>query len=173
MNCNGADRSEINAYTDNTSRGCHIHETGDMSDTPSLMVALPQLEKDVWEATIDEAWQSLVEAGKWLLSERPCGNKGFTFNIIFKKNRGSEGNIDRFKARIELLEHLQMPDLEYGETYAHLSKFNDVRALLAKMASSKGLVHQMDVKCAFLNGALEKEMFMSLPREYAHTQGLV
>jgi Reverse transcriptase (RNA-dependent DNA polymerase) len=104
---------------------------------------------------------------------RPHRVRVFPSRITLKVKRGSDGSIDRYKARLVLLGHLQRADIDYNETYAPVAEFTVIRALLAKTASSEWLVHQMDVKCAFLNGNVEEDIYMSLPGEYAHPQGLV
>jgi hypothetical protein len=44
-----------------------------------------------------------------------------------------------------------------------------IRVLIALAASHKFLVHQMDVKTAFLNGELNEEIYMQLPDGFVAT----
>lgn len=99
--------------------------------------------------------------------------KVFPSKIVLKIKRGSDGTVGRYKARLVLLGHLQRAGIDYGDTYAPVADFTVVRALLAKTASSEWLVHQMGVKCAFLTGDLDEDLYMSLPPDYAHPKGLV
>jgi hypothetical protein len=52
---------------------------------------------------------------------------------------------------------------DFFDTYSPIARLTTIRVLLS-LASSHGLlVHQMDVKTAFLNGELEEEIYMEQP----------
>jgi hypothetical protein len=143
------------------------------NDTPSLKSALHSAEKEHWQAASAEELESLEAAGTWVLTERPPRVRVFPSRIILKVKRGSDGSIDHHKARLVLLGHLKRPEIDYNEKYAQVADFTVIRALLAKTAAAEWLVHQKDVKCAFLNGNMDEDIYLSLPEEYAHPQGLV
>jgi hypothetical protein len=47
--------------------------------------------------------------------------------------------------------------------YAPVARLDSVRMLLALAAQEKWMVHQMDVKSAFLNGDLREEVYVIQP----------
>jgi hypothetical protein len=49
---------------------------------------------------------------------------------------------------------------DFDEIYAHVVKFVSIRTMLALGPILDLEIHQMDVKCAFLNGKLSKEVYM-------------
>ena len=49
------------------------------------------------------------------------------------------------------------------DTYSPVARLTTIRVLLSLAASHGLLVHQMDVKTAFLNGELEEEIYMDQP----------
>jgi hypothetical protein len=49
---------------------------------------------------------------------------------------------------------------DYFDTYSPVARLTTIRVLLCLAASHSLLIHQMDVKTAFLNGELEKEIYM-------------
>jgi hypothetical protein len=52
---------------------------------------------------------------------------------------------------------------DFFDTYSHVTRLTPICVLLS-LASSHGLlVHQMDVKTAFLNGELDEEIYMEQP----------
>ena len=54
----------------------------------------------------------------------------------------------------------QVHGIDYNETFAPVAKMDSIRLALAIAASKQWEVHHMDVKCAFLNGDLTKEIYM-------------
>lgn len=54
----------------------------------------------------------------------------------------------------------QKPHLDYAETFAPVARFASLRTILAMAAAEDMEVHHMDVSSAFLNGTLDKEIFM-------------
>ena len=49
---------------------------------------------------------------------------------------------------------------DFFDTYSPIARLTTIRVLLALAASHGFLVHQMDVKIAFLNGELEEKIYM-------------
>ena len=53
--------------------------------------------------------------------------------------------------------------VDYSETFALVAKPNTLRVLLSLPANLDWPLHQMDMKNAFLNRELDKEVYMDLP----------
>jgi hypothetical protein len=66
----------------------------------------------------------------------------------------------RNKARLVVQGFSQVEGLDFGEIFAHLET---IRILLAFTASKEFKLYQMDVKRAFLNGAIQEEVFVRQP----------
>jgi hypothetical protein len=54
----------------------------------------------------------------------------------------------------------QKEGLDYFDTCAHVDRIATIRTLVALASIYNFEIHQMDVKIAFLNGELEKEIYM-------------
>ena len=52
---------------------------------------------------------------------------------------------------------------DYFDTYSPIARLTTIRVLLSLAASYGLIVHQMDVKTAFLNRELEEEIYMDQP----------
>ena len=61
---------------------------------------------------------------------------------------------------------LQVPVVDFDETFAPVTYYQFLRILLALANCYGWHVHQMDVKSTFLNGNLKKEIFMNVPPGY-------
>ena len=53
--------------------------------------------------------------------------------------------------------------VDFFETFASIARLDTVRMLLALAAQKGWVIHQMDVKSAFLNRYLEEEIFVEQP----------
>ena len=76
------------------------------------------------------------------------------------------GQSERFKARLVAKGFLQKHGIDYEETFASVAKFTSIRILLCLAAKHNMMLHQMDVKTSFLNGNLDKDIYMIQPDGY-------
>ncbi|GJY27725.1 zinc finger, CCHC-type containing protein [Tanacetum coccineum] len=60
----------------------------------------------------------------------------------------------------------QKEGIDYFNTYAHVARISTIRLLIALAATYNLVIHQMDVKTAFLNGDLEEELYMKQPKGF-------
>jgi hypothetical protein len=85
---------------------------------------------------------------------------------VFKKKLRPDGTIDKYKARLVAKGYTQKEDEYFFDTYSPVARLTTIRVLLSLAASHGLLVHQIDVKTAFLNGELEEEIYMTQPDEF-------
>ena len=55
----------------------------------------------------------------------------------------------------------QMEGVDHDETYAPIARMDSIRILLALACQLKFKIYQMDVKTAFLNGLLKKDVYVA------------
>lgn len=80
---------------------------------------------------------------------------------IFKKKLRTNGSIERYKSRLVIRGFDQKKRIDFFDTYSPVTKIATIRSLVALAAIHDLVVHQMDVKTAFLNGDLEEEIYIS------------
>ncbi|GKA87608.1 zinc finger, CCHC-type containing protein [Tanacetum coccineum] len=85
---------------------------------------------------------------------------------IFKRKMKVDGTIDKFKARLVIQGFRQKEGIDYFDTYAPVARITTIRLLLALAAIHNLVIHQMDVKTAFLNGDLDEELYMKQPEGF-------
>jgi hypothetical protein len=60
----------------------------------------------------------------------------------------------------------QQYGVDYEETFSPTCKISSVRLLLQLAVNYDLIIHQMDVKTAYLNAPIDKEIYMSQPEGY-------
>jgi hypothetical protein len=76
-----------------------------------------------------------------------------------EEQRGRE----RWSGAKEVKACSQNERIDYKETFALIACLEAIRILLAFFVAKGFMLHQMDVKSAFLNGVLEEEVYVRRP----------
>ena len=69
----------------------------------------------------------------------------------------------RNKAHLVAQSYTQVDGIDFDETFASVARLEAIRILLAYANHHNILLYQMDVKSAFLNGKIEKEVYVAQP----------
>ena len=99
-----------------------------------------------------------------LSSDLPKDRKAIGSKWVFRKKLKSDGSLDKYKAWLVANGFTQVEGIDYEETFSLVVEFQSIRTLAALVARRDLELHQMDVKTAFLNGELEKEIYMKQPK---------
>ena len=126
-----------------------------------------------WKLACIAELEAFVKAKLYDEVERPKDRTLVACRWVFTIKRGPDGEIIKHKARLVAKGFTQVEGVDYTETFAPVSKFTSIRALLALAAQEDLEIHQMDVKSAFLNGDLSEEIYMKLPPGYDAQDGMV
>ena len=87
--------------------------------------------------------------------------------IVLRNRNNVDGVLDRRKARVVAKGYSQRPGIDFKETFASVARLNSIRLVTALAADNRMVMHQMDVTTAFLNGEIEKKIFMEIPEIFA------
>ncbi|MCO5596800.1 hypothetical protein L7F22_050870 [Adiantum nelumboides] len=112
---------------------------------------------------MDSEYQSLMANGTWQLVPAPPNRKLVTCKWLLRKKFHADGSISRYKARLVPRGFTQIPGMDYSETFSLVLRITSFRVLIAIAALFGFLLHQMDVRTAFLIGDLQEEIYMSQP----------
>jgi len=96
----------------------------------------------------------------------PNGKKPFGCKWMFKTILDSKGNVERYKARLIAKAFNQTHGIDYKETFSLFFMKDSFRIIMALVAHFDLELHQIDIKTAFLNGDIEKEIFMVQPNNF-------
>ena len=122
--------------------------------------ALNSEHRKEWKEAADSEYSFLIENKTWELMKLPKGRKAISCKWVFKVKYSNDGKIDRFKRCLVAKGYAQKYDVDYDETFSPVVCFSSIQALLAFAVQNDMLIHQMDLVTAFLNGQLEKEIYM-------------
>ena len=135
-----------------------------VDDTPrTIEEAYSSPDADYWKEAVRSEMDSIMTNGTWEVVERPYGCKPVGCKWVFKKKLRPDGTIEKYKARLVAKGYTQKEGEDFFDTYSPVARLTTIRVLLSLAASYGLIVHQMDVKTAFLNGELEEEIYMDQP----------
>nr|CAE02415.2 OSJNBa0095E20.2 [Oryza sativa Japonica Group] len=138
-----------------------------VDDTPrTIEEAHSSPDADYWKEAVRSEMDSIMSNGTWEVVEHPYGCKPVGCTWVFKKKLRPDGTIEKYKARLVAKGYTQKEGEDFFDTYSLVARLTTIRVLLALATSHGLLIHQMDVKTAFLNGELEEEIYMDQPDGY-------
>jgi hypothetical protein len=56
--------------------------------------------------------------------------------------------------------------VDYEETFALVSRYTSIRAIMSLVLFMEWMIHQMDVETTFLNGIIEEEVYIEQPQGF-------
>ncbi|GJT14616.1 ribonuclease H-like domain-containing protein [Tanacetum coccineum] len=110
-----------------------------------------------------DEYNALVKNGTWLLVPRLAGVNMVRSMWLFKQKFHADVTLSCYKARLVANGSSQQLGVNFDETFSLVVKPATIRTVLSLVVSRKWLIHQLDVKNAFLNGDLSKTVYMHQP----------
>ena len=127
----------------------------------------------MWAAAVEEEYRSLVSMNAWELTTLPQGMKAIPCKWVFKRKLNADGSIERYKARLVIKGFHQRQGIDYTAVFAPVVRASTVRLFLSIVASYDLVCHSIDIKNAFIQGAVEEQICMQQPAGYDDNTGRV
>lgn len=150
-------RSAPDRYVANTARRC-CHD----DNNPKLRMALDSMNKDKWEEAIKSELDSLTNNGTWEIVDKPNNSMLIYCKWALKKKRTADGELSKYKARLVICGKLD--NVPIAHKFAAVVDFTVVRLVLAVAAQKGWLIHQVDYSNAFIQGSLDRKVYMHVPK---------
>src|SRR5579871_5662086 len=112
---------------------------------------------------IAEEFESLKENGTWELVPRPKDKEIIDTKWVFHLKHNVDRSIEKRKGRFVARDFTQIEGINYNETYSPVVSHSSLRTLIALATEYDLILHQMDVKNAYLNGELDVELYIEQP----------
>ncbi|PLW28356.1 hypothetical protein PCANC_23994 [Puccinia coronata f. sp. avenae] len=135
--------------------------------------AMASTERDSWIAAEARELENMKEHRVWIEIPREERHHVIPATWAYKKKLGAENQVTEFKACICSQGFCQTYGLNFEMKYAPTGKPSSLRLLLSHAIQDNLLIHQLDVKYAFLTCDLEEEVFMLPPPGYRTGENLV
>ena len=120
-----------------------------------------------------EEFSSLQKNNTWELVDLPPWRKLVQCKWVFKNKFVVDGSPLKYKEIFVAKGYSQVHVIDYNETFAPVAKMDSIRLALAIAALKQWEVHHMDVKCAFLNGDINEDIYMQQPQLFVTNPSLV
>ncbi|GKA62723.1 putative ribonuclease H-like domain-containing protein [Tanacetum coccineum] len=99
----------------------------------------------------------------WTLVDLPIGKRPIGTKWVYRNKKDERGIAIKNKARLVAQGYIQEEGIYYDEVFAPVARIEAIRQFLADALFKDFMVYQMDVKCAFLYGKIEEEVYVCQP----------
>ncbi len=133
--------------------------------------AMQSAERSKWVEAIEKEKRSLDKHNVFEMRPLPPGFSAVGSKWVFAYKYDAHGEVSSYKARLVAQGFTQRAGIDYDETYAPVARMASTRIFLAYTTRRRFHLMQADVKTAYLNGDMEQEVYMRIPRGYDNPKG--
>jgi hypothetical protein len=134
---------------------------GNVEEEPNTYnEAMASRDAAFWREAINDEIDSILSNNIWVLVDLPLGSNTIGCKWVFRRKYRTDRYVQAFKAKLVAKGFRQREGIDYFDTYAPVARITSIRMLMALASIYKLVVHQMNVKTAFLNGNLDEEVYM-------------
>ena len=114
---------------------------------------------------MSEELNALWDNETYELTPLPEGRTSVGGKWVYAVKLGPNGE-EKYKARFVAKGYSRAPGIDYHETFSPTARISSVRMLMQLAVQEGMVVHQMDVKTAYLNAPIDCELYMEQPEGY-------
>ncbi|GKC66583.1 ribonuclease H-like domain-containing protein [Tanacetum coccineum] len=134
----------------------------------SLVSPLPKSYRDAfyylnWQNAMCDEYNVLIKNKTWTLVPRPPDTNIICCMWLFRHKYLADGSLSCYKAHLVVNGSTQLKGIDVDETFSPVVKIGTIQTVLSLACSRHWLVHQLDVKSAFLHADLTKAVYMHQP----------
>ena len=119
-----------------------------------------------WKAAMDAEISTLQANDTWTIKPLPVNREETKGRWVYTIKQGSQPGKIQYKARYVARGYSQIKGIDYDETYSPTTRFTSIRTLLQKAVNENLHLHQLDVKGAYLNALIDKDIYVQQPPGY-------
>ena len=138
-------------------------------DVPTTYAeAISSPESEEWKKAMKEEMDALEESETFELQPLPENRSVIGGRWVYTKKTDLE-NLTKYKARYVAKGFSQVKGIDFHETFLPTAKFTTIRMLMQIAVQKDLIVHQMDVKTAYLNADIDCDIFLQQPEGFVKT----
>ena len=127
--------------------------------------ALENEHSEKWKKAMESEMKSLIENKTFTVMPLPKDKKAIGSRWVFSLKVDPDGK-EIYKARFVAKGYAQIQGADYLDTFSPTAKMTSIRMIMQFSAEYNLLVHQLDVKTAYLNAPIDCEVYMQQPEGY-------
>ncbi|XP_071704925.1 uncharacterized mitochondrial protein AtMg00820-like [Rutidosis leptorrhynchoides] len=139
----------------------HVSSISPLPQTYSLAIRDPN-----WKSAMCDEYNALIKNHTWTLIPRPVDANIVRSMWLFQHKHNADGTLSLCKARLVANGHSQQIGVYCDETFSLVVKPATICTVLSLALSQNWLVHQLDIKIAFLHGDLIETIYMHQPPRF-------
>ena len=128
--------------------------------------AMSRSDAEEWRHAAQAEIEAHIANGTWEPCQLPPGKKAIGSRWVFTQKFLSNGELERYKARLVVKGCAQRPGFDYLETFAPTVCMATLRVVLALAAMEDLDLRALDISNAFINGLLEEEVYIQQPEGF-------
>lgn len=115
---------------------------------------------------MNEEFNAFIKQHTWDLVPKPEGVNVIRCLWLFRHKYRNTCELECYKARLLAKGKSQQPGVDCDETFSPVVKTATICTILSIVMGKNWPIHQLDVKNAFLHGALKKTVYMHQPPRF-------
>ena len=131
--------------------------------------AIRSKDAECWKAAMDRELDSLNANETWEIKPLPSDRSETKGRWVYTLKQGKEKNQVEYKARYVAKGYSQTYGVDYFDTYSPTTRFSSIRSILQMATNSDLILHQLDVKGAYLNAPIDTDIYLEQPAGYLQT----
>lgn len=144
----------------------YCYRVSSIPKTYNEAIASPEAHK--WQKAMNDEVSSLEDNNTYELVPVPQDRAVVGGRWVYAVKLGPN-NEEKFKARYVAKGYSQIENIDYQETFSPTARITSVRMLMQLAVQKNFVVHQMDVKTAYLNANIDCELFVEQPEGFVKT----
>jgi len=133
-------------------------------DPRSYNEAIVSIHRENWTLAIESELGNMEKHDVWTVVTQTKDMHPLSTTWVFRRKTDQDRNLTKFKARLCVRGFLQKEGRDYTDVFSPTGRLTSLRILLTLCAINNFEVHQMDVKCAFLNGKPDEDLYIKIPQ---------
>lgn len=119
-----------------------------------------------WKLAMDQEFAALEANKTWEIVDLHPGKKAIRNKWVYKIKYHADGTMDKFKAILVAKYYTQKYGIDFHDIFSPVAKIVILRCLLSFATKLNWPLYQMDVTNAFLEGALDEDIYTVVPQGY-------